>query len=163
MPVPRLLPWQVCFGYEIGGLEMAQQEFAGMFAMWGSRNCAWRRDSLFQHTFSCLCLLCAEASHPRSLYQAKLKCALIRACAYPLFGRVYCPPGDGPAVLVYDAGGTSLPGISVASIGLPNTTTFSAFYDRTDVPSLLLSGTLAPPPIFSQSTRSHVLFAGRQP
>lgn len=55
-------------------------------------------------------------------------------------GRVYCPPGDGPAVLVYDADGTSLPGISVASLGLPNPTTFSAFYDHTDVPSLLLSG-----------------------
>ena len=53
-------------------------------------------------------------------------------------GRIYCPPGEGPEVLVFDADGTPLPGHSVYSIGLSKYTSW-ATYASGDMPSLLLA------------------------
>ena len=53
-------------------------------------------------------------------------------------GRVYCPPGEGPEVLVFDAEGLPLPGLPVASIGLSKYTSWAA-YAPGDMPSLVLA------------------------
>ena len=53
-------------------------------------------------------------------------------------GHIYCPPGDGPEVLMFDSDGTPLPGVSVASIGLSIGTAWAA-YARGVHSSLLLA------------------------
>ena len=53
-------------------------------------------------------------------------------------GWIYCPPGKGPVVLVFDADGSPLPGIRIASLGLSGSTRCAA-YAHGDAPSLLLA------------------------
>ena len=55
-----------------------------------------------------------------------------------LDGRIYCPRGLGPDVLVFDSDGAPLPGIPVASIGMTECTKWSALVN-TDAPTLLLA------------------------
>ena len=55
-----------------------------------------------------------------------------------LQGRVYCPPGDGPEVVVFDKDGAPLPDLPVVSVGLSNQTRWSAFAHG-DSPTLLLA------------------------
>ena len=52
-------------------------------------------------------------------------------------GRVYCPPGNGPEILVFDGDGTPLPGLPVESIGLSKITLWAAY--APGKPSLLLA------------------------
>lgn len=63
--------------------------------------------------------------------------AYLTPCISPE-GLVFCPPGDGPEVLVFDANGTPLPTFSVNSLGLSNLTSWSA-YAPGDALSLLLA------------------------
>ena len=55
-----------------------------------------------------------------------------------LQGRIYCPPGSGPEVLVFDAHGTQLPALPVASLGMSEKTNVVA-YVHGDTPCLLLA------------------------
>ena len=57
-------------------------------------------------------------------------------CIFP-DGRIYCPPGNGLEVLVFDADGSPLPGLPVTGLGLSEHTAWSA-YSPGEVPSLLL-------------------------
>ena len=57
-------------------------------------------------------------------------------------GRVYCPPGDGPEVLVFDADGSPLPGITVASLELASYKSCWSAYAHWNIPSLLLAGNI---------------------
>ena len=53
-------------------------------------------------------------------------------------GQIYCPPGDGFDVEVFDAEGRPLPDLFVDSIGLTDNTSWAA-YAHSDTPCLLLA------------------------
>ena len=68
-----------------------------------------------------------------------IKCALNSDTCISPEGRLYCTPGDGSKVLVFDADGSSLPGISPTSLGFEHGSTLWATYTHCDTASLLLA------------------------
>ena len=64
----------------------------------------------------------------------------VQPCISPE-GRVYCPPGDDPDVLVFDADGKPLPSLSlsISSLGLVGQCFLWVAYAHNDAPSLLIA------------------------
>ena len=54
-------------------------------------------------------------------------------------GRVYCLPGNGPELLIFDFDGTPLPGISVVSAGLSSADIWVAYAPHVDTPLLIVA------------------------
>ena len=74
---------------------------------------------------------------------------------------IYCPPGGGPEVLVFDGDGSLLPGLAVASIGLSKYNRGLHTLLATYLPWCLLIS-MARPPVSWRSTRPPALPAGRR-